>query len=81
VTFNWDYNRDRRVDSRDWMVARANHTTQQTALKLITVPAARTESAGAPVSVRAAVSTGAPRAAAAPAASRARRAADELFGE
>jgi hypothetical protein len=36
----WDYNRDRRVDSRDAMIARASRTSPDTAIKLITVPAA-----------------------------------------
>jgi hypothetical protein len=53
VTFNWDYNRDRRVDSRDWMIARANRTTAQTALKLIAAPAGAAAAAGTATAPRA----------------------------
>jgi hypothetical protein len=56
VTFNWDYNRDRRVDSRDWMTVRANRTTASTALRLITAPppsAQSSSSAARPVAPRA----------------------------
>jgi hypothetical protein len=57
VTWRWDYNRDRRVNRTDQLVARTNRTTAATALRLITVPpaavapAARATSALRPVDV------------------------------
>jgi hypothetical protein len=40
VTWNWDHNRDRRVNPADQLIARTNKTTAAAALRLISVPGA-----------------------------------------